>query len=134
MSDQYTVLVVDDEPAVLSMLGETLENFGYRVLTAPDGTKAVPLFTEHRQEIQLVLTDMFMPHMDGPATIRVLRGIDPKLKIIAASGLMDSDRIREATGLDDLPLLVKPFTTEKLLTMVSQALHPPGPGAEKLAA
>ena len=128
------VLVVDDEPAVLAMLRETLESFGYRVLTAADGTEAVAIYTAQRHEIKLVLTDMLMPHMDGPATIRVLRRIDPALKIIAASGLMDSDRVRETTGVEGIPLLAKPYTAEKLLGTVSHALHPPAHGVEKAAA
>ena len=128
------LLVVDDEPAVLSMLRETLEAFGYRVLTATDGTEAVPLYTAQRHEIKLVLTDMFMPRMDGPATIRVLRGIDPAVKIIAASGLMDSDRVHETTGVEGIPLLMKPYTAETLLSTVSHALQPPAPGAKQIAA
>ncbi len=128
------VLVVDDEPAVLAMLRETLESFGYRVLTAADGTEAVAIYTAQRREIKLVLTDMLMPHMDGPATIRVLRRIDPSLKIIAASGLMDNERLRETTGEEGIPLLSKPYTAERLLVTVSQMLQPQAPGADKVAA
>jgi len=116
------ILVVDDETAVLSMMKEMLETFGYRTLTASDGTEAVAAFTAHRGEIKAVIVDMLMPHMDGPATIRVLRKLEPQVRLIAASGLMDAQRAKDATGLDDLYFLMKPFTAESLLTTVHQVL------------
>lgn len=120
------ILAVDDEASVLSMTKETLENYGYRVVTARDGTEAVAAFTAHRQSIKLVLTDMLMPFMDGPATIRVLRKLEPNIKIIAASGLMDQDKVRDATGMDNLAFLLKPYTTEKLLALVHKMVCSPG--------
>jgi len=116
------ILAVDDEVSVLSMTKETLENFGYRVLTAKDGTEAVATYTAHRSEIKGVLTDMLMPFMDGPATIRVLKKLDPHVKIIAASGLMDNEKVKDATGLDNITFLMKPYTAEKLLTTLHRIL------------
>ncbi|HMC28915.1 MAG TPA: PAS domain S-box protein [Verrucomicrobiae bacterium] len=116
------ILAVDDEASVLTMAKETLETFGYRVITARDGTEAIAEFTAHQHEIKGVLTDMLMPFMDGPTTIRVLRKIDPKVKIIAASGLMDSDKVKDATGMDNISFLMKPYTAEKLLTTLHKAL------------
>src|SRR5438876_3465547 len=104
------ILAVDDEASVLTMAKETLETFGYRVITARDGTEAIAEFTTHQHEIKGVLTDMLMPFMDGPTTIRVLRKIDPNVKIIAASGLMDSDKVKDATGMDNISFLMKPYT------------------------
>jgi CheY-like chemotaxis protein len=104
------------------MTKETLEAFGYRVITARDGAEAVAAFTEHQSQISGVLTDMLMPHMDGPATIRVLKSIDPSVKIIASSGLMDAERVRDATGLEHIAFLMKPYTAEKLLTTVQRVL------------
>jgi DNA-binding NtrC family response regulator len=60
--------------------------------------------------------------MDGPATIRVLKRIDPSLKIIAASGLMDGEKVRDVTGLDEITFLMKPYTAEKLLTTIHKVL------------
>jgi PAS domain S-box-containing protein len=116
------LLAVDDEAAVLTMTKETLETFGYRVITAQDGAEAVAIFTTHHGQIAGVLTDMLMPHMDGPATIRVLKSIDPSVKIIAASGLMDAERVKDATGLDHIAFLMKPYTAEKLLTTIKRVL------------
>ncbi|MBN2506467.1 MAG: PAS domain S-box protein [Verrucomicrobia bacterium] len=116
------ILTVDDEATVLTMTKETLEHFGYRVLTARDGTEAVAVYSAHRSEIKGVVTDMLMPFMDGPATIRALRKLDPDVRIVAASGLMDRERIRESTGMDDLVFLAKPYSAEKLLTTIHDLL------------
>ena len=116
------ILAVDDEASVLSMTKETLENYGYRVVTARDGTEAVAAYSAHRKDIKLVLTDMLMPFMDGPATIRVLRKLDPNLRIIAASGLLDHEKVKDATGMDNLAFLLKPYTTEKLLATVHKMI------------
>ena len=117
------ILAVDDEASVLTMTKETLETFGYRVLTARDGTEAIATYTANRGNIRGVLTDMLMPFMDGPATIRVLRKMDPDVKIIAASGLMDSDRVKDATGMDNIAFLMKPYTAEKLLSAIHKILN-----------
>jgi PAS domain S-box-containing protein len=116
------LLAVDDEAAVLTMTKETLEAFGYRVITARDGAEAIATYTAHRNEIKGVLTDMLMPHMDGPSTIRVLKRIDPLVRIIAASGLMDNEKVKDATGLENIAFLMKPFTADKLLTAVHKVL------------
>jgi two-component system cell cycle sensor histidine kinase/response regulator CckA len=116
------LLAVDDEVSVLTMTKETLETFGYRVVTARDGAEAIAIYTAHRDEIRGVITDMLMPQMDGPATIRVLKRIDPNLKIIASSGLMDNDKVKDATGLEHIEFLMKPYTAEKLLTTVHRIL------------
>lgn len=116
------ILAVDDEAAVLTMTKETLESYGYKVVTARDGAEAVAVYTAQREEIRGVLTDMLMPHMDGPAMIRVLKRIDPSVKIIAASGLMDGDKVRDATGLDHIAHLMKPYTADSLLTAVHRTL------------
>jgi two-component system, cell cycle sensor histidine kinase and response regulator CckA len=117
------ILAVDDEVSVLTMTKEMLETHGYRVITAKDGPEAVAAYSAHRGEIRGVLTDMLMPFMDGPATIRVLKKLDPNVRVIAASGLMDSEKVRDATGMDNIAFLMKPFTAEKLLITVHKLIH-----------
>jgi PAS domain S-box-containing protein len=117
------ILAVDDEASVLTMTKETLETFGYRVVTARDGAEAIAVYSAHRDDIRGVLTDMLMPHMDGPATIRVLKKLDPNVKVIAASGLMDAEKVKDITGLDNIAFLMKPYTAEKLLTTLKQTLN-----------
>jgi two-component system, cell cycle sensor histidine kinase and response regulator CckA len=117
------ILLIDDELPFLSMAKEALETNGYRVLTAVDGVEGVAVYSAHRNEIKGVFTDMLMPHMDGPATIKVLKRLDPSLRIVALSGLMDGDRVKAATGREDIELISKPFTTETLLNAVHDALN-----------
>lgn len=114
------ILVVDDEEAIRQITASTLETFGYKVLTASDGTEALALFAENRAEIKVVLTDMLMPFMDGPATIRALQRLDPQVKIIAASGL-SNHRPGELNGVK--AFLSKPYTAEKLLKALAEILH-----------
>jgi CheY-like chemotaxis protein len=94
----------------------------YRVLTATDGADAVTIYAQHQQEIVVVLTDMNMPVMDGPATIRALMKIDPTIKIIAASGLNANESVAKATGAGVKHFLTKPYTTEALLATIRALL------------
>jgi CheY-like chemotaxis protein len=117
------LLLVDDELSFLSMTKEALELNGYRVVTATDGVDAVATYFAHRNDIKGVFTDMLMPNMDGPATIKVLKRLDPSLRIVALSGLFDGDRVKSATGCDDIEMITKPFTMDALLTAVHDALN-----------
>jgi two-component system, cell cycle sensor histidine kinase and response regulator CckA len=109
------ILVVDDEEAIRQITKGTLETFGYRVLTAADGTEAVALYAQKGAEIAVVLTDVMMPFMDGPATIRALQKMNPQVKVIAASGLAGADKAAELTAIGVRLFLAKPYTAEKLL-------------------
>ena len=110
-----TVLVVDDEASILTITSQTLQAFGYRVLTATDGADAVGIYAQHRDEIAVVLTDMAMPVMDGPATIHALTRINPAVKIIAASGLSANGREASVAGHGVKHFLTKPYTAGTLL-------------------
>lgn len=116
------ILVVDDEQAIREITRGTLETFGYRVLTASDGTEAVALYAEKKGEIAAVLTDMVMPFMDGSATIRALQKMDPRVRIIAASGLPAGQHSGD-NGLSGVQaFLNKPYTAEKLLKVLAEVL------------
>jgi PAS domain S-box-containing protein len=117
------ILVVDDEDSILQITKGTLETFGYRVLTAGDGTEALGLYAQHRGEVAAVITDMMMPFMDGPATIRALQKMNPQVKIIAASGLAANDKAAEAASVGVQMFLPKPYTAEKLLKALAEVLH-----------
>jgi CheY-like chemotaxis protein len=81
------VLIVDDGLAVQSTQRFLLERYHYRILVATDGIEAIALYVKHQAEIQVVLLDVMMPNMDGIGAIRVLRTMNPAIKIIAISGL-----------------------------------------------
>jgi CheY-like chemotaxis protein len=116
------ILIVDDEAAVRTITQQTLEAFGYRVLAAADGAEAVALYTQHQAEVSVVLTDMMMPVMDGPATIQVLKQINPALKIIAASGLANEGGAARAAGMGVKHFLPKPYTAQTVLTTLRLTL------------
>ncbi|HUL53630.1 MAG TPA: PAS domain-containing protein [Opitutaceae bacterium] len=117
------VLVVDDEVPVRSITQQTLEAFGYRVLTAADGVEAVAVFAEHRKKIALVLIDMAMPVMDGPTAIHALLHIEPDVPIVAASGLASNVTMAKAAVAGVKDFLAKPYTGEALLRMIRRVLE-----------
>jgi CheY-like chemotaxis protein len=116
------VLVVDDEESIREITRGTLETFGYNVLTAADGTEALALYADKKNEIAVVLTDIVMPFMDGPATIRALQRMNPSVRIIAASGLGVGQRAGEGPLEGVSIFLNKPYTAEKLLNALAQVL------------
>ena len=116
------ILVVDDEESIREITRGTLETFGYKVLTASDGTEALALYADKKNDIAAVLTDMVMPFMDGPATIRALQRMNPHVRIIAASGLGAGQRAGEGALEGVSVFLNKPYTAEKLLNTLAQLL------------
>jgi CheY-like chemotaxis protein len=119
------VLVVDDEQPVRTVTQQTLETFGYRVLTAADGVEAVAVFAEHKKDIALVLIDMAMPVMDGPTAIHALMHIEPEVPIVAASGLASNVTMAKAAVAGVKDFLTKPYTAEALLRLVRRVLERP---------
>jgi PAS domain S-box-containing protein len=117
------VLVIDDEVSILNITSQTLQAFGYRVLTATDGAKALDIYRENRDEIALVLTDMSMPNMDGATVIRTLMGLNPMAKIIATSGLSIGGNPAPALELGVQHFLPKPYTAATLLKTVGMVLE-----------
>ena len=104
------------------MTKNTLEAFGYRVLVAQDGAEAVALFAQYRDDVALVLTDMMMPIMDGAAAITAVRHIRPEVRIIATSGLTSLRELAKEIPDSVKFHLPKPYTADKLLQTVAQAL------------
>jgi CheY-like chemotaxis protein len=116
------VLLVDDESPIRQVAQRTLERTGYRVITAADGREAMSIYSERGGEIDLVLTDMSMPVMDGPTLIARLRGENPDVRIIASSGLSTAEGAGTDAGGRAVPFLPKPYTAETLLRVVRDAL------------
>ena len=116
------ILVVDDEEGVREVTRHTLEAFGYRVLLAADGAEAVAVFARHVDEVDVVLTDMTMPVMDGAATIQVLKRMAPEVRVIAASGLPSHGDPALMERLGVCHFLPKPYTAETLLKALREVL------------
>jgi nitrogen-specific signal transduction histidine kinase len=118
------ILVVDDEDHVRAMTRQTLSSHGYEVLEAANGAEAISVYAEHREQVDLVMTDMMMPIMDGPATIRALLRLDPGLRIVGASGLHTSGATAQAQAAGVEHFLPKPFNSVQLLEIIADALDP----------
>jgi CheY-like chemotaxis protein len=116
------ILVADDEYAIREIMKLTLERNGYEVLSANDGTEAVALFAQHRLNVKAAVVDLMMPFMDGPATIRALQKLEPELRFVAVSGLMEQDKMSGVSESSGVRCLSKPFTTEQLLGTLHELL------------
>jgi len=121
-----TILVVEDDPGVLEATGAMLRQLGYTVLAANSGTEALDHFEAHRQKIDLVLSDMVMPDMDGEELFQRLQAIDPSLKMIVMSGYPLGNRGADLLAGGVVDWLQKPVSFGQLSQAVAQALsdHP----------
>jgi PAS domain S-box-containing protein len=119
------ILIVDDEPAVRRLAETVLARNGYRTVLAADGREGLAMYEKHRDEIKLIISDLMMPQMDGPAMVRSLREKQSAVKAIMITGLGEENRISEAKGAGVDSILNKPFTAEQLLTSMKQLLETP---------
>ncbi len=116
------VLLVEDEDAVRLFSTRALRNKGYEVLAANGGEQALALLDEAENRIDLLITDVMMPEMDGPTLIRHVRARIPDIKAICISGYAE-DAIRDRLADDtEIHFLAKPFNLEDLATMVKEVL------------
>ncbi len=119
------ILVIDDEEPILLMARATLESHGYRSMTAARGAEGIELY-RRSGEVRAVLLDMMMPGLDGPATMRAILEINPKARIIAASGLKAAGRVAEAVAEGARAFLQKPYSDEQLLWALAEILRASG--------
>lgn len=128
MGNGEGVLVVDDEEFILETTRETLRDAGYRVFTASKGQEALRIVEESRDDVDVVVTDLRMPDMDGLSLIRTLDAQYPHLPIVAASGVADG-RTDEALTAGAHTFLAKPFSAETLQGTLQEVLHVSGEAA-----
>jgi two-component system cell cycle sensor histidine kinase/response regulator CckA len=116
------VLLVEDEEAVRRFAVAALKSKGYEVLQAADGVEAMEVMAEHDNKVDIVVSDVIMPEMDGPALMRELRKIDPKLKFIFVSGYPD-DHFKNSLDPDaDFTFLPKPYNLAQLAAKVKEQI------------
>jgi len=122
LTGQGTVLLVEDEDAVRSFAARALGQRGYNVLQATTGVEALEVFARHQGEVDLVVSDVVMPEMDGPTLLKELRKTNPDLKIIFVSGYPD-DAFKKTLGENEAyAFLPKPFTLPQLAAKVKEQL------------
>jgi two-component system response regulator (stage 0 sporulation protein F) len=122
------ILIIDDQPGMLSLLREMLESEDHEVVEASDGAMAIRWWQEHSydQPIDLIVTDMLMPDGDGIEVIRHIRQASPKTKVIAISGdspFVNISLLDIARRMGAFRTISKPFTMATLLTAVRAALE-----------
>jgi len=117
--DGELILIIDDEEAIREITAVTLRSYGYNVISAADGSEGVALYAQH-PETAVVVTDMLMPVLDGPTTIRALRRVNPNVRIIGMSGFASRPGTRPMPDVT----LQKPFRASELLTAIRNVLEP----------
>ena len=118
-----TILIIDDEKAIIGFLKERLLDEGFNVLTASDGKEGMNLFNSN--QVDLVITDIIMPDKDGFITIMELKKICPDIKIIAMSGGgrgLPAYYLDTAKGFGAKYTFEKPFKTSELVEAVHELL------------
>ncbi|GFE61959.1 response regulator [Geobacter sp. AOG2] len=120
-----TVLVVDDEETVRTVAELMITQWGYKVLTAENGLEALEVYRKHGDEIDLVLLDMTMPHMDGTAAYTELRRINPNVRVILTSGYNESDSISRFSGKGLAGFIQKPYRPNELAALLKKATDQP---------
>jgi PAS domain S-box-containing protein len=117
-----TILVVEDEPDLRQLIGAILKKAGYEALTARDGEEALRICEEHKRKIGLILTDMIMPGMSGPALVESMLERNPGMRVLYMSGYA-GDVIASDRGLDPgIPFIQKPFNFLSLTRKVREIL------------
>jgi two-component system, cell cycle sensor histidine kinase and response regulator CckA len=114
------VVVVDDDSSVRDVIAATLTTAGYKVLAAADGAEAVALIAPRNLEVRLLVTDLEMPNLDGAALVKVVRSLNPSIRVLAVSGVPAAS---VAGRRPEAPFLAKPFSAESLLSTIQELLH-----------
>lgn len=117
------VLVVDDEPGVRDLVCRTLQDGGYRTVEAAHGGEALELVEAGSEPIDLVVTDIVMPGMDGRELGRRLAQTNPALPVLYISAYDVNDIFRRGSPTSSAPFLQKPFPPEHLINSVEQLLQ-----------
>jgi len=117
-----TLLIVDDEEALVELVRRMVERNGYRTLAARSAGEALDLYRAHRDEIDLVITDLVMGDRDGWEVARELREINPDVRILVSTGFHDEDDIGRMLQAGIRGVVLKPYQSQQLLEKVREAL------------
>ena len=119
---QETILVVEDDEAVLNLIKNVLERHGYSVIIAKNGVEAIDIFKRNKDDIDLLLTDVVMPGMNGKDLSDILVKMKQDLKTIYMSGYTSNAIVHHGIMKKDINFIQKPFTGQELLKEVKAAL------------
>ena len=119
------LLLVEDEDAVRMFSARALRNKGYTVLEAPSGEAAMEVLGNGENQIDLLITDVVMPQMDGPSLIREVRERRPDIKVICISGYAEDAFRKKLDKSSDIHFLPKPFSLNQLAGTVKKVMAAP---------
>ncbi|HZA21032.1 MAG TPA: response regulator [Dehalococcoidia bacterium] len=118
-----TILLTDDEPLVRNLIATLLNNQGYTVLAASNGSEALQVAQEHANDkIDLLLTDIVMPQMDGVQLSTEFRRLFPQAKIILMSGYAEESKLQRMMAEPNVEFIAKPFRPQVLTNKVREML------------
>jgi CheY-like chemotaxis protein len=117
-----TILLVEDEPAVRHMISRVLQEYGYGVMEASGGHQALGVIERSEGSIDLLVTDVILPGMDGAELARRATELHPQLGVLFVSGYTDDEVVRRGLLDAGRPFLQKPFTPEALVTQIAEVL------------
>ena len=120
--DNELILVIDDEEVIRQVAKRILEENGYRVVEAKDGPEALAVFAQQCDSVQLVLSDLMLPHMEGTALLRALKEMKPDVSIIASTGAEDPETMKALESIGITRFLSKPYDRLTLLAAAHEAL------------
>ncbi|MCK0195538.1 response regulator [Ancylobacter sp. 6x-1] len=123
LTGRGTLLLVEDEDAVRAFASRALASRGYHVMEAASGLEALDVLAEHGGTVDLVLSDVVMPEMDGPTLLKSLRSTYPDIKVIFMSGYAEEAFARNLPEGAAFGFLPKPFTLKQLIEAVKKALE-----------
>lgn len=118
-----TIMIVEDDEAVLNLSRRILSGLGYKLITATNGTDALELFRRRRNEISLIITDIVMPEMGGLELCREVKKINPHVKVIAISGYPLGEQLEELHSAGIEQFLTKPIQKQTLAVAVNRAFN-----------
>jgi two-component system cell cycle sensor histidine kinase/response regulator CckA len=125
LTGQGTILLVEDEEGLRSLNARGLRSRGYSVIEASNGIEAMEALEEKNGAVDLVVSDVVMPEMDGPTLLKTMRGRNPDLKIIFVSGYAEDAFEKSLPENQQFAFLPKPFTLSQLVAAVKETMTPP---------
>ena len=122
LTGQGTILLVEDEEGLRSLNARGLRSRGYSVIEASNGVEAMEALEEKNGAVDLVVSDVVMPEMDGPTLLKEMRGRNPDLKIIFVSGYAEDAFEKSLPENEQFAFLPKPFTLSQLVAAVKETM------------
>ena len=123
LSGRGRIMLVEDEEGVRGIAAQLLSSFGYQVLEAEDGEDALELIKEHSGAIDLLISDVVLPGMDGPALLKEAKPYLAGARVMFISGYAERDLAKTLDEDAEISFLPKPFTLRQLAERVKQELH-----------